>query len=341
MHRRMGLKLAALATLPAAIGQAQEAYPPLLSRQHTTWNTPWEEVPSQPDVYSAQRTSPYGQVIQSGYSVPASSSMECAPQRMPSKSRSRAPRECPPEEYCPPKEYCPPQPQGYFQPQGVPAPQYAPQGAPGMFAAPQGRGEVSGESHSIGIRGFAIRLPAMQLELPTIQLPSLIRYRREPEMRMDAAYAPYVEGVPAVYGQLAPGGIAHVASAVPAPPPPPVYSQGQMMVPASRPACPPPATPLTQQAACPDESLRQELAERERQIKELESKLERFQALEQTLNQLSQQQEQLRQELLSPGCAPPVGRAGVVTPPIDAPAPDSPPPAPPAELSPFSEWPNE
>jgi hypothetical protein len=77
---------------------------------------------------------------------------------------------------------------------------------PGAFAAPPVRGEVAGESGSVGLRGFSLQLPALRLELPTLQLPSLIRFRRDAEMRITEGYAPYVQGPAAVYGQIAPGG---------------------------------------------------------------------------------------------------------------------------------------
>jgi hypothetical protein len=40
------------------------------------------------------------------------------------------------------------------------------------------------------------------LELPSIQLPCLVRYRRNPEMRLDEAVAPYTTEEPVLYGQL-------------------------------------------------------------------------------------------------------------------------------------------
>ena len=332
MHPRMGLTLAVLVSLPASLGQAGDGFPPLLSRQRSALNAPLEELAADntPEWALPARDS-QGGIIQSGYHVPHPA--DCAPQPFPEPRRPYPPRDCPPDyppRDCPPHAYQPQAvPPQHFQPQAVP-----PQAVPGMFAAPQARGEIAGESSSVGIRGFGIRIPAIQLEFPTIQLPSLIRFRREPEMRLEATYAPFVAGVPAVYGQLAPGGIAQVAPPMPPPPPQyPPYPQGQMVPPQQAP-CPMPPASSPQSMSCDDQTLRQELAERERTIRELEAKLQRFQSLEQSLQQLSQQHQQLRQELQAPGtlpgCVPPAGKPEPPNPKIPAPAPTEAPSAPPA-----------
>ncbi len=81
-------------------------------------------------------------------------------------------------------------------------PQYVPEGAPergegpperGAYAAPPRGGESIGESNTIGIRGFQVRIPEMRFEFPTIQLPSLFRVRRGPRMELDREEAYYVE----------------------------------------------------------------------------------------------------------------------------------------------------
>jgi len=89
-----------------------------------------------------------------------------------------------------------------------------------------------------------------------------------------------------------------------------------------------------QSPSCDDQGLRQELAERERVIRELESKHQRFQALEQNVNQLSKQHQQLIEEMRSPGSlpgCPPAGKTESTNPRIPAPALTTPPYAPLAE----------
>lgn len=58
------------------------------------------------------------------------------------------------------------------------------------FAAPPRNGTAVGASRSLGIEGFGLHIPAMSLRLPTLQLPGLVCYRREPRMLIDAAEAP-------------------------------------------------------------------------------------------------------------------------------------------------------
>ena len=82
-----------------------------------------------------------------------------------------------------------------------------------MFAAPAPAGEITGESHSVGLRGFALTMPELRLELPTLHLPSMVRSRRNPEMRVDGGRAPMVSGAPAAYGQLANAGFVQSANA--------------------------------------------------------------------------------------------------------------------------------
>ena len=43
-----------------------------------------------------------------------------------------------------------------------------------------------------GIRGMALRFPELRLALPTLELPSLVRYQRPSRMRLDGGVAPYV-----------------------------------------------------------------------------------------------------------------------------------------------------
>lgn len=98
---------------------------------------------------------------------------------------------------------------------------------PTMFAAPPPGGEITGEQKSVGIRGFAITMPELRLELPTLHLPSVVQSRRNPEMRMDSARAPMVSGTPAAFGQIANAGV-------------PTFQQQPITTPASAPQTKPP-----------------------------------------------------------------------------------------------------
>jgi hypothetical protein len=73
------------------------------------------------------------------------------------------------------------------------APIERPQGA---YVAPPRSGAAVGESGSVGVRGPALHFPALTLRLPTLELPSLVRYRHQARMEMEAATAPFV-GFPA------------------------------------------------------------------------------------------------------------------------------------------------
>lgn len=66
--------------------------------------------------------------------------------------------------------------------------------ARGIYSRSPDSGERVGESNSMGIRGFGIRLPSISLEMPELRLPSLNRYRRDAYMITDSAHAPYVDG---------------------------------------------------------------------------------------------------------------------------------------------------
>jgi hypothetical protein len=63
--------------------------------------------------------------------------------------------------------------------------------APGMFVAPQPNGDVQGESNTFGIHGPAIRFPESTIRLPSIQLPSLFKSRRGPELLTDQSRASF------------------------------------------------------------------------------------------------------------------------------------------------------
>lgn len=102
-----------------------------------------------------------------------------------------------PQGRCVDTRCCPPQ---QAQVQSAP-PQMA-----GAYAAPPQTGEVIGESSGFGIRGMSFTLPAITLELPTIRMPGFFKTRRDAHMQVDAASAPFVQGQPAVYGQMSAGG---------------------------------------------------------------------------------------------------------------------------------------
>jgi len=63
---------------------------------------------------------------------------------------------------------------------------------PGAFMAPPQSGTVVRESVSRGIRGLRIRFPALTLELPSIELPSITRREHGAYMEMNGGRAPYV-----------------------------------------------------------------------------------------------------------------------------------------------------
>lgn len=63
----------------------------------------------------------------------------------------------------------------------------------GMYVAPPRTGVEVGESRAIGVNGMAIKFPAMRLQLPSIELPSISRMRQKAHMRIESATAPFVE----------------------------------------------------------------------------------------------------------------------------------------------------
>ena len=95
--------------------------------------------------------------------------------------------------------------------------------APANFAAPAPTGQVAGASHAVGIRGLEIHFPELRLALPTLQLPSLVKFRREPHMQLDPATAPMVApaAAPAPAGYFPPyasaPALAPATAAAPAP----------------------------------------------------------------------------------------------------------------------------
>jgi hypothetical protein len=64
--------------------------------------------------------------------------------------------------------------------------------APAQFQAPAPSGQIAGASNSVGLRGLEIHFPELRFALPTLQLPSLVKFRREPHMHIDSASAPMI-----------------------------------------------------------------------------------------------------------------------------------------------------
>lgn len=89
----------------------------------------------------------------------------------------------------------------------VPQPQATPQAVTqdaGAFAAPPRSGTTFGASQGVGVEGFGLHFPAMSLRLPTLQLPSLVRYRTPAYMRLESANAPHTLHVQTQFGVDAP-----------------------------------------------------------------------------------------------------------------------------------------
>jgi hypothetical protein len=84
-----------------------------------------------------------------------------------------------------PSNSFPDQPQQQQQQQQLPA---------GAFVAPPQAGSVVSQQSSIGIRGMRLRIPALTLELPTLEMPSIFRRGRGVHMEVDGATANYVAG---------------------------------------------------------------------------------------------------------------------------------------------------
>ena len=77
---------------------------------------------------------------------------------------------------------------------------------PGAYVQAPAVGEFEGESAGFGIRGLGLRIPEFNLQLPTLQLPSLLQYRRSASMHVAASQAPWVPGTAAQFGMLSAGG---------------------------------------------------------------------------------------------------------------------------------------
>lgn len=155
------------------------------------------------------------------------------------------------------------------RPASASAPQAAPQQQlpPGAFVAPPQSGAVVSEQSTVGVRGLRLRFPALTLELPSIELPSVFRRGRAAHMELDSATAAYVAGA----------GVSHQVAATTAsysmPSAAPAYA------PAAAPAGPAQQVPQPQlQPQQPNEQLEREYAELQRRCERLEHLLMRMNA---------------------------------------------------------------
>ena len=76
---------------------------------------------------------------------------------------------------------------------------------PGVYVSPPRSGRVEEAGSAFGIRGMSLTLPKIRLELPTIELPSIVRYGHTQRMRLDAANAPFMSMPAQAAGLQVPG----------------------------------------------------------------------------------------------------------------------------------------
>ena len=88
-----------------------------------------------------------------------------------------------PCERCRPRHVCVQVPVPQPQPCEHPEPMYE----RGGYAAPPRMGTAAGESETTGFTGGGIQFPALHLRLPTIQLPGIVRFRRDAHLLLDQA----------------------------------------------------------------------------------------------------------------------------------------------------------
>jgi hypothetical protein len=172
--------------------------------------------------------------------------------------------------------------------------------APAVFSAPPPSGQISGESNSIGMQGLGIHFPEFTLQFPTIQLPSMVRYRRNPEMQIDRSRAPMVAGAPALYAPLATSAQAAAPQSAPAAPQP--KSAPARSAPAVECVPPPPAPPCGE--ARLDAGLIEELRQARRELSAYRLELERMKQSLQAIATTSQDQQlPLTGKCANPGVA--------------------------------------
>ncbi len=146
----------------------------------------------------------------------------------------------------------------------------------GMFAQPPATGDVQGESTGYGIRGMGIRFPEVNLQLPTLQLPSTFKYRRGPEMQVEAATAGYLTGPAANFGMMAtaPAAPAVAPAVAPVGMPPAPYHCAPQYVP-----------PCESSGASLERRLLEELIRKENELREMN---QRFSQLESMVSRLAE-----------------------------------------------------
>lgn len=153
-------------------------------------------------------------------------------------------------------------------------------GRRGVYVRAPETGEYAGESESVGLRGLGIRIPEFHLELPTIQLPCFIHFRRDAELYADSARLPFVEREPVEFGQF----MKREPEAAPRPREP-------ESAPLKRDCCPPQQqylAPPPAPAACAsnaERELRWQLQVREYELSQLQN---RFEQLESAVNSLAE-----------------------------------------------------
>ncbi len=138
-----------------------------------------------------------------------------------------------------------------------PAPAPVPAPAPtGNFLRGPGTGQAAGETRSFGLRGGRLHLPEITINLPTFELPSPIKFRRDAEMLFDASRGPLSPAPVQDFGALPSAPAPVTAPAGPAP----VYT------PYVAPACSVPA-------ACTTDNRTLELEQRLANLAKLEKEL--------------------------------------------------------------------
>jgi len=64
----------------------------------------------------------------------------------------------------------------------------------GTFVPGPTRGEVAGESSALGLRLGTLRIPELSIALPTLQLPSFVKFRKDAVMHTESGTAAFVRG---------------------------------------------------------------------------------------------------------------------------------------------------
>jgi hypothetical protein len=184
---------------------------------------------------------------------------------------------------CAPKKQSAPAPEEQSAPVDEPQQQAAVVPQAGSYVAPPATGEVAGESRSMGVRGLGIRIPEIRLELPTVQLPSLVKFRRGPEMHIESGRAPFVNQSAAAFGQIHTGGVAPLMQSAPV--------QQSAPAPQSKPADPEPQSapaPTCTPPHCTSEAKIRQLR------REMDAARERILALQDSLEEAVADVEQER-----------------------------------------------